>query len=125
MLALAGLVAVGLVAVPVLGPRPRDTAVARSFKLANGTVIGIEEFMDAKNFARLRQQFAAAGTTLIIDEIPVNDRAIGRVFSIQMDADRPPAATPTLLGSGWPPGNEWKSPSVAGRAPTSESPPRA
>jgi hypothetical protein len=92
MLALAGLVAVGLVAVPVLGPRPRDTAVARSFKLSNGTVIGIEEFMDAKNFARLRQQFAAAGATLVIDEIPVNDRAIGRVFSIQMDADRPPAA---------------------------------
>jgi hypothetical protein len=92
MLALAGLVALGLVAVPVLGPRPRDTAVARSFKLSNGTVIGIEEFMDAKNFARLRQQFAAAGATLVIDEIPVNDRAIGRVFSIQMDADRPPAA---------------------------------
>ncbi len=58
MLALAGLVALGLVAVPVLGPRPRDTAVARSFKLANGTVIGIEEFMDARNFPRLRQQFA-------------------------------------------------------------------
>ena len=92
MLALAGLVALGLVAVPVLGPRPRDTAVARSFKLSNGTVIGIEEFMDAKNFAWLRQQFAAAGATLVIDEIPVNDRAIGRVFSIQMDADRPPAA---------------------------------
>jgi hypothetical protein len=92
MLALAGLVAVGLVAVPVLGPRPRDTAVARSFKLSNGTVIGIEEFMDAKNFAWLRQQFAAAGATLVIDEIPVNARAIGRVFSIQMDADRPPAA---------------------------------
>jgi len=92
MLALAGLVALGLVAVPVLGPRPRDTAVARSFKLSNGTVIGIEEFMDAKNFARLRQQFAAAGATLVIDEIPVNARAIGRVFSIQMDADRPPAA---------------------------------
>jgi hypothetical protein len=92
MLALAGLVALGLVAVPVLGPRPRDTAVARSFKLANGTVIGIEEFMDARNFPRLRQQFANAGATLVIDEIPVNDRAIGRVFSIQMDADRPPAA---------------------------------
>jgi hypothetical protein len=92
MLALAGLVALGLVAVPVLGPRPRDTAVARSFKLSNGTVIGIEEFMDAKNFAWLRQQFAAAGATLVIDEIPVNARAIGRVFSIQMDADRPPAA---------------------------------
>jgi len=92
MLALVGLVALGLVAVPVLGPRPRDTAVARSFKLSNGTVIGIEEFMDAKNFARLRQQFAAAGATLVIDEIPVNARAIGRVFSIQMDADRPPAA---------------------------------
>jgi hypothetical protein len=92
MLVLAGLVALGLVAVPVLGPRPRDTAVARSFKLSNGTVIGIEEFMDAKNFAWLRQQFAAAGATLVIDEIPVNARAIGRVFSIQMDADRPPAA---------------------------------
>jgi|GEM_PF-3133695 len=92
MLALAGLVALGLVAVPVLGPRPRDTAVARSFKLSNGTVIGIEEFMDAKNFAWLRQQFAAAGATLVIDEIPVNARAIGQVFSIQMDADRPPAA---------------------------------
>jgi len=92
MLALVGLVALGLVAVPVLGPRPRDTAVARSFKLSNGTVIGIEEFMDAKNFAWLRQQFAAAGATLVIDEIPVNARAIGRVFSIQMDADRPPAA---------------------------------
>ena len=92
MLALAGLVALGLAAVPVLGPRPRDTAVARSFKLSNGTVIGIEEFMDAKNFAWLRQQFAAAGATLVIDEIPVNARAIGRVFSIQMDADRPPAA---------------------------------
>jgi hypothetical protein len=92
MLALAGLVALGLMAVPVLGPRPRDTAVARSFKLSNGTVIGIEEFMDAKNFAWLRQQFAAAGATLVIDEIPVNARAIGRVFSIQMDADRPPAA---------------------------------
>ena len=93
VLALAGLVALGLVvAVPVLGPRPRDTAVARSFKLADGTVIGIEEFMDAKNFARLRQQFAAAGATLVIDEIPVNDRAIGRVFSIQLDAGQPPAA---------------------------------
>jgi hypothetical protein len=92
MVVVAGLVALGLVAVPVLGPRPRDTAVARSFKLANGTVIGIEEFMDARNFPRLRRQFASAGATLIIDEIPVNDRAIGRVFSIQMDADRPPAA---------------------------------
>jgi hypothetical protein len=93
VLALAGLVALGLVvAVPVLGPRPRDTAVARSFKLANGTVIGIEQFMDARNFPRLRQQFASAGATLVIDEIPVHDRAIGRVFSIQMDADRPPAA---------------------------------
>jgi len=60
MVVLAGLVAL-LVAVPVLGPRPPDTAVARSFKLANGTVIGIEEFMDARNFPRLRQQFANAG----------------------------------------------------------------
>jgi hypothetical protein len=55
MVALAGLVAIGLVAVPVLGPRPRDTAVARSFKLANGTVIGIDEFFDSRNFPRLRQ----------------------------------------------------------------------
>ena len=92
MLALASLVAVGLVAVPVLGPRPRDTAVARSFKLSNGTVVGIEEFFDSRNFPRLRQEFASAGATLVIDEIPVNARAIGRVFSIQMDADRPPAA---------------------------------
>jgi hypothetical protein len=93
VLALAGLVALGLVvAVPVLGPRPRDTAVARSFKLANGTVIGIEEFMDARNFPRLRQRFASAGATLIIEEIPVNDRAIGRLFSIQMNFGRPPAA---------------------------------
>jgi hypothetical protein len=92
MLVLAGLVALGLVAVPVLGPRPRDTAVARSFKLANGTVIGIEEFFDAKNFARLRQQFANAGATLVIDEIPVHDRAIGRVFSVQMGFGQPPAA---------------------------------
>jgi hypothetical protein len=45
-----------------------------------------------RNFPRLRQQFADADATLVIDEIPVNDRAIGRVFSIQMDADRPPAA---------------------------------
>ena len=29
----------------MLGPQPRDTAVARSFKLANGTVIGIQEFL--------------------------------------------------------------------------------
>ena len=92
MLALAGLVAVGLVAVPVLGPRPRDTAVARSFKLANGTVIGIEEFFDSRNFPRLRQQFADAGATLLIDEIPVNDRAVGRVFSVQMGFGQPPAA---------------------------------
>ena len=92
MLALAGLVAVGLVAVPVLGPQPRDTAVARSFKLANGTVIGIDEFFDSRNFPRLRQQFANAGATLIIDEIPVNDRAIGRVFSVQLDSGQPPAA---------------------------------
>jgi hypothetical protein len=93
VLALAGLVVLGLVvAVPVLGPRPRDTAVARSFKLADGTVISIEEFMDARNFPRLRQQFARAGATLIIDEIPVNDRAIGRVFSIQMGFGQPPAA---------------------------------
>jgi hypothetical protein len=92
MLALAGLVALGLVAVPVLGPRPRDTAVARGFKLADGTVIGIEQFMDAGNFPRLRQQFARAGATLVIEEIPVNDRAVGRVFSVQMHADRPPAA---------------------------------
>jgi hypothetical protein len=93
MLALAGLVALGLVvAVPVLGPQPRDTAVARSFKLSNGTVIGIEEFFDAKNFARLRQQFAAAGATLVIDEIPVHDRAVGRVFSVQLGAGQPPAA---------------------------------
>jgi hypothetical protein len=92
VLALAGLVALGLVMVPVLGPRPRDTAVARSFKLANGTIIGIEQFMDARNFPRLRQQFASAGATLIIDEIPVNDRAIGRVFSIQLGSDEPPAA---------------------------------
>jgi hypothetical protein len=80
------------VAVPVLGPRPRDTAVARSFKLPDGTVIGIEEFMDAKNFPRLHQQFAAAGATLVIDEIPVNERAIGRVFSIQLGFGQPPAA---------------------------------
>jgi hypothetical protein len=92
MLALAGVVALGLVAVPVLGPQPRDTAVARSFKLANGTVIGIDEFIDSRNFPRLRQQFANAGATLVIDEIPVNDRAIGRVFSIQLDSGRPPAA---------------------------------
>jgi hypothetical protein len=91
-LALAGLIALGLVMVPVLGPRPRDTALARSFKLANGTIIGIEAFMDPRNFPRLRQQFANAGATLIIEEIPVHDRAIGRVFSIQLDADRPPAA---------------------------------
>jgi hypothetical protein len=92
MLALAGLVALGLVAVPVLGPRPRDTAVARSFKLANGTVVGIEEFFDARNFPRLRQQFADAGATLVIDQIPVNDRAIGRVFSVQLGSGQPPAA---------------------------------
>jgi hypothetical protein len=92
LLVLASLVALGLVAVPAFGPRPRDMAVARSFRLSNGTVIGIEQFMDARNFPRLRQQFASAGATLIIDEIPVNDRAIGRVFSIQLDADRPPAA---------------------------------
>jgi hypothetical protein len=93
MLALAGLVALGLVvAVPVLGPRPRDTAVARSFKLANGAVIGIEEFFDLRNFPRLRQQFADAGATLVIDEIPVNDRAIGRVFSVQLGFGQPPAA---------------------------------
>jgi hypothetical protein len=93
MLALAGLVALGLVvAVPVLGPRPRDTAVARSFKLANGTVIGIEEFFDSRNFPRLRQQFANAGATLVIEEIPVHDRAVGRVFSVQLGAGQPPAA---------------------------------
>jgi hypothetical protein len=92
MLALAGLVALGLVAVPVLGPRPRDTAVAHSFKLANGTVIGIEEFFDSRNFPRLRQQFASAGATLVIDEIPVNDRAVGRVFSVQLGFGQPPAA---------------------------------
>jgi hypothetical protein len=78
--------------VPVLGPRPRDTAVARSFKLANGTVIGIEEFFDSRNFPRLRQQFASAGATLVIDEIPVNDRAVGRVFSVQLGFGQPPAA---------------------------------
>jgi len=98
VLALASLVAVGLVAVPVLGPRPRDTAVARSFKLSNGTVIGIQEFMDARNFPRLRQQFARAGATLIIDEIPVNDRAVGRVFSVQMGFDQPPAANADPAG---------------------------
>jgi hypothetical protein len=92
MLALAGLIALGLVAVPVLGPQPRDTAVARSFKLSNGTVIGIEQFMDPGNFPQLRQQFARAGATLVIEEIPVHDRAVGRVFSIQMDADRSPTA---------------------------------
>jgi hypothetical protein len=92
MLALAGLVALGLVAVPVLGPRPRDTAVARSFKLANGTVIGIGEFFDSRNFPRLRQQFANAGATLVIDQIPVNDRAVGRVFSVQLGSGQPPAA---------------------------------
>jgi hypothetical protein len=92
MLVLAGLVALGLVAVPVLGPRPRDTAVARSFKLANGTVIGIEEFFDSRNFPRLRQQFANAGATLVIEEIPVHDRAVGRVFSVQLGAGQPPAA---------------------------------
>jgi hypothetical protein len=95
---LAGLVALGLVAVPVLGPQPRDTAVARSFKLSNGAVIGIEEFFDSRNFPRLRQQFAKAGATLIIDEIPVNDRAIGRVFSIQMNFDQPPAANTDPAG---------------------------
>jgi hypothetical protein len=73
-------------------PRPHDTAVARSFKLANGTVIGIEEFFDARNFPRLRQQFADADATLVIDEIPVNDRAVGRVFSVQMGSGAPPAA---------------------------------
>jgi hypothetical protein len=98
MLVLAGLVALGLVAVPVLGPRPRDTAVARSFKLANGSVIGIEDFFDARNFPRLRQQFANAGATLVIEEIPVHDRAVGRVFSIQLDADRPPAANADPTG---------------------------
>jgi hypothetical protein len=92
MLVLAGLVALGLVAVPVLGTRPPDTAVARSFKLANGTVIGIEEFFDGRNFPRLRQQFANAGATLVIDEIPVNDRAVGRVFSVQLGFGQPPAA---------------------------------
>jgi hypothetical protein len=105
MLALAGLVALGLVAVPVLGSRPRVTAVARSFKLANGTVIGIEAFFDARNFPRLRQQFADAGATLVIDEIPVHDRAIGRVFSVQLGFGQPPAPTPTPPGSGWMPGN--------------------
>ena len=98
MLALAGLVALGLMAGPVLGPRPRDTAVARSFKLANGTVIGIEEFMDARNFPGLRQQFASAGATLVIDEIPVHDRAIGRVFSVSMNFDKPPAANADPAG---------------------------
>jgi hypothetical protein len=98
MLVLAGVVALGLVAVPVVGPRPRDTAMARSFKLSNGTIIGIEEFMDARNFPRLRQQFADAGATLVIDEIPVNDRAIGRVFSVQMNFDQPPAANADTSG---------------------------
>jgi hypothetical protein len=98
MLALAGLVAVGLVAVPVLGPRPRDTAVARSFKLPDGTVIGIDEFMDASNFPRLRRQFAEAGATLVIDEIPVHDRAVGRVFSVQMGFGRPPTANASSSG---------------------------
>jgi hypothetical protein len=98
MLVLAGLVALGLVAVPVLGPRPRDTAVARSFKLANGTVIDIEEFFDARNFPRLRQQFADADATLVIDEIPVNDRAVGRVFSVQMGSGAPPAANADTTG---------------------------
>jgi hypothetical protein len=92
MLVVAGLVAVGLVAVPVLGPRPPDTAVARSFKLPNGTVIGIEEFFDARNFPRLRRQFADAGATLVIEEIPVHDRAVGRVFSVQLGSGTPPAA---------------------------------
>jgi hypothetical protein len=92
VLALASLVALGLVAVPAFGPRPHDMAVARSFRLSNGTVIDIEQFMDPRNFPRLREQFASAGATLIIDEIPVNDRAVGRVFSIQMGFDRPPAA---------------------------------
>jgi hypothetical protein len=98
VLALASLVALGLVAVPAFGPRPHDMAVARSFRLADGTVIGIEQFMDARNFPRLRQQFADTGATLIIDEIPVNDRAVGRVFSVQMDADRPPAANADPAG---------------------------
>ena len=125
MLALAGLVALGLVAVPVLGSRPRDTAVARSFKLANGTVIGIGEFFDSRNFPRLRQQFANAGATLVIDQIPVNDRAVGRVFSVQgapVNRQRP---TPTPLGSGCAPGNGWRSRWVAGRGLRSGSPPRA
>jgi hypothetical protein len=98
MLALAGLIALGLVAVPVLGPQPRDTAVARSFRLSDGTVIGIEQFMDPGNFPRLRQQFAAAGATLVIEEIPVHDRAVGRVFSIQMDAALPPTANADSSG---------------------------
>jgi hypothetical protein len=98
MLALAGLVALGLVAVPVLGPRPRDTAVARSFKLPNGTIIGIEEFFDARNFPRLRQLFADADATLVIEEIPVNDRAVGRVFSVQMGSGAPPAANADATG---------------------------
>jgi hypothetical protein len=65
MLALAGLVVLGLVAVPVLGSRPRDTAVARRFTLANGTVIGIEEFFDSRNFpptpSTVRQRRRDAG----------------------------------------------------------------
>jgi hypothetical protein len=98
MVVVAGLVALGLVAVPVLGPRPRDTAVARSFKLSNGTVIGIEEFFDPRNFPRLRRQFADAGATLVIDEIPVHDRAVGRVFSVQMGSGAPPAANADPAG---------------------------
>jgi hypothetical protein len=111
--------------VPVLGPRPRDTAVARSFKLANGTVIGVEEFFDSRNFPRLRQQFADAGATLVIDGIPVNDRAVGRVFSVQLGSGAPPAANADPPGSGCAPGNGWRSWWVAGRGLMSGSPPRA
>jgi len=99
--------------------------VARSFKLANGTVIGIEEFFDARNFPRLRQQFANAGATLVIDEIPVTDRAVGRVFWVQLGSGQPPAANADPSGSGCAPGNGWRLRWAAGRGLMSGSRPRA
>jgi hypothetical protein len=98
MLVVAGVVAVAVVAVPVLGPRPRDAAVARSFKLADGSVVDVTEFFDARNFPRLRRQFSRAGATLVIDEIPAHERAVGRVFSVQMDSGAPPAANADTSG---------------------------
>lgn len=64
-----------------------DISGAREVVFDDGLTVDLDELFDSTNFDRLEAMFRDHGVELVIDEVPVNPAADGRVYSMWVEPD--------------------------------------